>query len=101
MEPANGSLGTRRPSMTQHYETVDHPAHYGRYGVEAIQIAEQMNFNLGNALKYIMRVGEKPGVDPVEDLRKAVWYLQREIKRVEQVAPPVAFHQADVYGEKP
>ncbi len=57
---------------------VDHPTHYSSHpsGVECIVIAEHMNFNLGNALKYIWRNEKKNGT---EDLRKAIWYLRREI----------------------
>jgi hypothetical protein len=62
-------------------DPVDHPKHYTSHpsGIECIQITEHMNFNLGNALKYIWRAGEKGGV---EDLRKARWYLDREIARL-------------------
>lgn len=59
------------------------PPHYRSHpsGVECIQITEHMNFNLGNAIKYIWRAGEKPNT-PVElDLRKAIWYIEREIAR--------------------
>ncbi|MEM7301877.1 MAG: DUF3310 domain-containing protein [Pseudomonadota bacterium] len=57
------------------------PDHYKSHpsGVECITIAEHMNFNLGNALKYIWRAGQKG--DAVEDLEKARWYLEREIAR--------------------
>jgi hypothetical protein len=59
------------------------PAHYRSHpsGVECIQITEHMNFNLGNATKYIWRSSLKG--DAVEDLKKAAWYLDREIKRLE------------------
>lgn len=58
------------------------PSHYTGHpsGIECIQVTEHMNFNRGNAVKYIWRCGEKG--DPVEDLKKAVWYLQREIARI-------------------
>ncbi len=61
---------------------VDHPKHYNSHpsGVECIEIAQWMNFNKGNAMKYIWRASEKGR--EVEDLRKAVWYLLREIERV-------------------
>jgi hypothetical protein len=61
--------------------TVNHPPHYTTHasGVECIQIAECMGFNLGNALKYIWRCDLKK--DAIEDLKKAVWYIEREIKR--------------------
>jgi hypothetical protein len=64
-------------------DPVNHPPHYTSHpsGVECIQITEHMGFNLGNALKYIWRADLKH--DAVEDLRKARWYLDREIaKRV-------------------
>jgi hypothetical protein len=41
-----------------------------------------MNFNVGNAIKYLWRAGLKDGVDPVEDLKKAAWYVNREIERL-------------------
>jgi len=63
-------------------DTINHPAHYTAHpsGVECIEIAEHMNFCLGNALKYIWRAGLKG--DAVEDLKKARWYVDREIERL-------------------
>ena len=64
-------------------DPVNHPKHYTDHpsGIECIQITEHMSFNLGNALKYIWRCDLKK--DAGEDLRKARWYLDREIaKRV-------------------
>jgi hypothetical protein len=60
-------------------DPVNNPAHYTAHpsGVECIQITEHMEFNLGNALKYIWRCDEKK--DAIEDLRKAAWYIEREI----------------------
>lgn len=65
-------------------ETVDHPPHYNSHpsGVECITVTEHMNFNLGNAVKYIWRVGLKSD-DPVTDLKKARWYIDREIARLQ------------------
>jgi hypothetical protein len=62
-------------------DNVNHPKHYTQHpsGVEVIQITEHMNFCLGNAIKYIMRADHKN--NPIEDLQKAVWYLNREIER--------------------
>jgi hypothetical protein len=59
------------------------PNHYTSHpsGIECIQITEHMNFCLGNAIKYIWRADLK-GND-IEDLKKAKWYLEREIKRRE------------------
>ena len=69
------------PETNQKHDMVNHPKHYTSHpsGVECIQITEHMGFNLGNAMKYIWRADEK-GND-VEDLRKAVWYIQREIAK--------------------
>lgn len=60
-------------------DPVNHPAHYTQHpsGVECIQITEHMGFNLGNVVKYVWRCDEK--LDAIEDLRKAKFYLEREI----------------------
>lgn len=64
-------------------DDVNHPAHYTSYrGLEVIDLTEQMNFCRGNAVKYIARAGLKDPDREVEDLRKAVWYLEREIARL-------------------
>jgi hypothetical protein len=62
---------------------VNHPKHYTGHpsGVECIQIAEHFGYCLGNVIKYIWRAGQKG--DALEDLRKARFYLDREIKRRE------------------
>lgn len=62
---------------------VEHPYHYNANpsGIEAILVIEHMNFCLGNAIKYIWRADQKG--NPIEDLKKAAWYLDREIKRRE------------------
>lgn len=63
-------------------DMVNEPPHYRSHpsGVECIQIAEHMNFCLGNAMKYIWRAGLKG--NGIEDLEKAVWYIEREIYRL-------------------
>lgn len=63
------------------YETVNHPPHYNMGGVEAMDVIDawELDFCLGNVLKYIARVGRKPGTNGIEDLKKARWYLDREI----------------------
>lgn len=60
-------------------DPVNSPGHYRWLPVEAIEITELFNFNLGNALKYIIRADHKG--KPIEDLKKARWYLDREIQR--------------------
>ena len=69
-------------------DLVNHPAHYTSHpsGVEAIQITEHFNFNIGNAVKYLWRSGLKTA-NPLEDLRKAEWYVKREISRLEGDGP--------------
>ena len=66
---------------------VDHPAHYNSHpsGVECIEITEHMNFNLGNAMKYLWRAGLKSD-DLITDLAKANWYIEREIARLKRTA---------------
>ena len=61
-------------------DPINHPEHYTSHpsGVECIDIVEHMNFNLGNALKYIWRANLKGNAE--EDLLKAVWYVQRELE---------------------
>ena len=63
-------------------DPIDSP-HYTQHpsGVECIQITEHMGFNLGNAVKYLWRCDLKK--DAVEDLKKAAWYINREIQRRE------------------
>ena len=60
------------------------PPHYRSHpsGVEAIAICEHFNFAIGNVVKYCWRARLKPS-DPLEDLKKAAWYLNREIARLE------------------
>ena len=63
-------------------DPVNHPSHYTQHasGIECIQITEHMGFCLGNAMKYLWRANLKGGI---EDLRKAIWYIEREIARQE------------------
>ena len=67
-------------------DPVDHPSHYNTHpaGVECIDVVEHMTFNLGNAVKYLWRAGLKGNT--VEDLRKAIWYINREIERHQKEA---------------
>jgi len=70
-------------------DNVDHPSHYTSHpsGVECIQITEYMNFNIGNAMKYLWRAGLKSD-DPREDLMKARWYADRELRRLDGMPVP-------------
>ena len=67
-------------------ETVNHPSHYGgeKNPYEAIKVIESwdLDFHLGNAIKYISRAGKKDPQKEIEDLEKAIWYLQRRIENL-------------------
>ena len=64
-------------------DSVNHPSHYNEHpsGVECITIVEHFGFCIGNAIKYLWRAGLKG--DAIEDLKKARWYVDREIERRE------------------
>lgn len=68
-------------------EAINHPAHYGGADdpYEAIKVIEAwgLDFPLGNTVKYISRAGKKDGEATVKDLKKARWYLDRAISRME------------------
>lgn len=61
-------------------DPVNHPPHYKSGGIETIDFieAKDLNYRLGNVVKYVTRAGRK-STDPIEDLQKAAWYLNREI----------------------
>jgi hypothetical protein len=65
------------------HDEVNHPKHYTDHpsGIECIQVTEHMNFNLGNATKYIWRADLKHDDGGIIDLEKAAWYVNREIER--------------------
>lgn len=65
-------------------DNVNHPSHYTSGKIEVIDFIEdqKLSFNRGNAVKYISRAGKKDQSKEVEDLKKAIWYLEREIKLV-------------------
>ena len=73
-------------------DMVNHPAHYNSHpsGIECIEIVRHHNFNIGNAIKYLWRCGikEEEGMDiqdkSIEDLQKAIFYIQDEIKRLQK-----------------
>lgn len=70
----------------QEHDEVNHPKHYTSdpSGVECITIVEHRNFNVGNVIKYCWRAGLKDADEKkhIQDLRKAQWYLNREIQRL-------------------
>lgn len=68
-------------------DPVNHPAHYTSdpSGVECIQITRHRNFNVGNAIKYLWRAGLKDETKTIEDLKKAIFYINDEIGRLERL----------------
>ena len=62
---------------------VENPSHYNSGKIEVIDFIEDqnLNFNLGNAVKYISRAGKKDPKKFREDLEKAIWYINRELKK--------------------
>ncbi len=67
-------------------DPVNHPSHYTYGSIEVIDVIEGLNlpYHLGNAVKYIARAGHKDPAKKTEDLRKAVWYLNRYIELMEK-----------------
>jgi hypothetical protein len=67
-------------SRTGTVNTVDHPEHYNKGSIEAINIIEgwNLNFSVGNVIKYMLRAPHKG--DEINDLEKAKWYLERHIE---------------------
>lgn len=63
------------------YDSVNHPPHYTSGGIETIEFiqAKELSYGLGNVVKYISRCGKKPNEAPLESLKKAAFYLNREI----------------------
>lgn len=76
----NGDYGFKEISKDE-VDMVNHPQHYSAHGIEPIDYIEShnLNFNLGNVIKYVSRAPFK-GTE-LEDLQKAKWYLEREIKK--------------------
>ena len=66
-------------------EQVNHPSHYNQ-GIEPIEVIESwdLNFNLGNVIKYTLRAPYKENM--IQDLEKAKWYLEREINRLKEAS---------------
>ena len=84
----NGSINSNNSNSR-----VFSPSHYtwlkDKCGIEVIDITRHMDFNLGNAIKYILRAGHKSeegytdNLKEIEDLRKAIWYIKDKIKMLE------------------
>jgi hypothetical protein len=81
--PYNPGMRDTLGRKQQPFDPVQKPAHYNLHpsGVEAIEITEHYNFNIGNAIKYLWRAGLK-SEDPKQDMEKAIWYIKRELERI-------------------
>lgn len=66
-------------------DMVNHPEHYTDGGIETIDFieAKKMPYHLGNAVKYVSRAGKKNPEKTIEDLQKAIWYINRYISLLE------------------
>ena len=66
-------------------DIINSPSHYTDGGIETIDFIEAkgLNYHLGNVVKYVSRAGKKDPAKKLEDLKKARWYLEREIGRVQ------------------
>lgn len=66
-------------------DSVNHPSHYTSHpsGVECIDVVRHMGFNIGNVIKYLWRAGLKDNNSDLQDLKKARWYLDDEIRKRE------------------
>lgn len=73
-----------RSDMPAFGNPVDHPAYYNTGKIEVIDFIQDkdLNFSRGNAVKYIVRAGIKDPAKEIEDLEKAVWYINAEIRRL-------------------
>ena len=73
-----------KPTMVD--DPVNHPSHYTSGSIEVIDFIEDqmLPYHLGSAMKYICRAGKKDPSKTMEDLQKAVWYINRYIGLLEQ-----------------
>lgn len=84
-EPEAAGQENAGEAGTSKVDYVNHPPHYTKHpsGIECIEITRWMNFNLGNAMKYIWRCNDKGST--IEDLKKAQWYIADEIAKLEKL----------------
>ncbi len=74
-------------AVANRHDSVNHPSHYTSdpSGVECIQITRHRNYNIGNAIKYLWRAGLKSEDTQLEDLAKAIFYIEDEMRRLQEV----------------
>lgn len=73
--------------MSKKFDPVKRPKHYNSHpsGIEPIVFLRWMGFNVGNSMKYLWRNGLKDGNPKIQDIKKAIWYLEDEVKRLESM----------------
>lgn len=73
------------------YEEINHPKHYNGLpnGIECIDVIEHFKGNIALSIKHLWRAGLKPGQGRAKDLKKALWYIQREINLEEGNVPKI------------
>lgn len=78
-------LATSADVEASQFDQINKPKHYNSHpsGIECIEITQHHDFCTGNAIKYLWRQGLKDGENSVNDLKKAVWYIERKIKQIE------------------
>ena len=83
-------------------DPVNHPEHYNSHpsGIECIEVTRHMNFNCGNAVKYLWRNGLKDENPSVQDIKKTIWYLEDEISRIENENQPIIRNNKIICDEK-
>lgn len=67
-------------------EQVNHPKHYNEHpkGIECIDVIEDFDLLIGTSIKYLWRAGLKSEDTEIQDLKKAIWYIERKIKKMEE-----------------
>ena len=77
--------GPGRPASFIPTDLVNHPPHYKANGIEVIEVIEAFDLpaHLANVVKYVLRASRKTGTDTLTDLKKARWYVDRYIQRLE------------------
>lgn len=90
VEDEAAQSGQPEPTAKHTGNAINHPDHYNTGRIEVIDFLEDQNlpFHLGNAVKYICRAGKKDPRKTVEDLKKAVWYINRYIHLVQDTPNP-------------
>ncbi len=90
-----------RVALQQH-DPVNHPSHYTDGKIEVIDFIEdkKLNFHRGNAVKYISRAGKKDPTKEKEDILKAIWYLQRDVQRLDAAEAAKAAEAVSTQPEK-